>query len=245
MKQYADLHLQPNLDRRENIEKMMTKASDLGFNLVGVSFTTIPSESIISFLEKTCADCNLDFATRIDLTPKSPKGLLRFLRQYRRQFELVSVNCFSKSVARQAAKDHRVDLLVFPSYNPHERFFDGAEAKLASQGVAALEIDMALLLRLVGFSRVRLLSCLRRELTIAEKLRIPVVICGGATDPYQMRGPYEFASLATLFGMSNASALKGVSETPLAIVERNRRKLDSSYVCRGIRVVQRGKDCIK
>jgi len=243
MKQFADLHLKPNLVRREHVEKIISKASDLSYSLVGVSLPPKAKPDITSFLRNICRNYGVDFATRISLTPKSPGELLKNLRQFRRKFELVAVNCFSKSVARQAAKDNRVDLVVFPSSNPRERFFDNAEARLASKSVAALEIDMALILRSAGFSRVRLLSCLRREVAIAEKLGVPVLISSGAVDSFQLRGPHDFASLAILFGMNGMSALNAVSVAPLAIVERNRGKLDSSYVARGVRVVRRGRNC--
>lgn len=243
MKQFADLHLQPVLDKKEKIEKLVCKASELNYSIVGVSLPSIVKQDTIRFLQKTCKNYGVDFVTRINLTPKSSREMLKSLRQFRRKFQLIAVNCFSKSVARQAAKDHRVDLLVFPSSNPRERFFDYAEARLASQGVAALEIDMALLLGSAGFSRVRLLSCLRREVTIAEKFGIPIVISSNAVEFYQLRSPHDFASLAMLFGMDNVSALDAVSVTPYAIIKRNRRKFDSSYVARGIRMVRRGKNC--
>lgn len=243
MKQFADLHLQPNLDKRRQIEEIICKASELGYNLVGVSLPPRVNQDTIRFLRKICRNHSVHLATRTDLTPKSSGGLLKNLRQLRRKFELVSVNCFSKSVARQAAKDHRVDLLVFPSGNRRERYFDIAEARLASQGVAALEIDIALLLRPTGFSRVRLLSCLRREAAIAGKLGVPIIMSSGAADSFQLRGPNDFASIAGLFGMNNMSALNAISIAPWAIVDRNRRKLDSSYVARGIRVVRRETDC--
>ncbi len=244
MKRFADLHLQPNLDDRERLERIVCKASELGFSVVGVSLPSRLEEETISFLRKTCKDYNVDVAMRMDLTPKSPNELLRSLRLFRRKFELVAVRCFSKAVARQAAKDHRVDLLVFPANDPRERFFDRAEATLASQGVAALEVELALILRHAGFSRVRLLSCLQKETAIAKKLGVPIVISSGAVDPYQLRGPHDVASLAVLFGMDEAAALNAVSGAPLAIVERNRGKLDSGYVARGVRVVRRGKNCV-
>ncbi len=243
MKRFADLHLQPNLDKREQIEKLIRKASELDYSLVGVSLPSNVKQGTIHFFRKTCRNHGVDLATRIDLMPRSSSGLLRSLRQFRRKFELVSVSCFSKSVARQAAKDHRVDLLIFPSSNLRERFFDYAEARLASQGIAALEIDMALLLRSTGFSRGRLLSCLRREVAIAQKFGVPVVISSNAINSFQLRGPHDFASLAMLFGMGDVFALKAVSATPFAIVERNREKLGSGYVARGVRVVRRGKNC--
>ena len=242
MKQFADLHLQPNLDDRELLEKIIRKAADLGYSLVGVSLPHRVQQDAIDFLQKICRENGVDLVKRIDLAPRSSRDLLRSLRLFRRKFELVAVSCFSKSIARQAAKDHRVDLLVFSSGDSRGRFFDVAEARLACQGVAAFEVDMALLLKRGGFSRVRLLSCLRREIAIAGRFGVSVVICSGAVDVFGLRGPHDFVSLAALFGMDDVAALNAVSVAPLAIVERNRGKLDSDYVARGVRVIRRGRN---
>ncbi|UCE96020.1 MAG: hypothetical protein JSV51_10080, partial [Candidatus Bathyarchaeota archaeon] len=207
MRKFADIHLHPDLTKKEDIEKIIYKAAELNYAIVGISLPLKTRQSTINFSRRICEAAGVDFVARIDLTPKSTSGLLKNLRQVRRGFELVSVNCLSKSVARQAAKDHRVDLLAFPSINPRERFFDISEARLASQGVAALEIDMSLILQLHYFPRVRILSSLRREVAIAAKFHIPVVISSNAVDSYQLREPRELASLTTLFGMDKESAL--------------------------------------
>lgn len=245
MKKFADLHLQPDLDDMELIEEIIQKASDLNYSLVGVALPPRVKQDTTHFLRKTCRTHNVDFATRIDLIPNTPSELLKDLRQFRRRLELVSVKCLSKSVARQAAKDHRVDLLNFPSGNPRERFFDDAEARLASQGEhpRALEINMALLLQTTGSYRARLLSCLRREVAIARKLGVPVIISSHAVNSFQLRAPRDFASLAMMFGMSDLSALNAVSVIPFGVIERNRKKLENSYVMRGVQVVRRGTNC--
>ncbi len=243
MRRFADLCLKPNPNDRDQPAELIVKAKELGYRLVGMSLPQDAKRDTWLFLRDTCKEHSIDFATRVDLTPRSPDDLLRSLRRFRRKYELVAVNCVSKAVARQAAKDHRVDLIAFPSCAPRERFFDRAEARVASEGVAALEIDMSMLLQTSGYFRARLLSCLRRELAIAKKADIPVVISSHAADKFQLRGPRDFASFATLLGLGSVSALDAVSTVPVAIVKRNREKLDPSYVAAGIRVVRRSKDC--
>jgi ribonuclease P/MRP protein subunit RPP1 len=175
----------------------------------------------------------------VNFSPKKPRELLHDLRRFRRKFDVVSVTCTSKGVARQAAKDRRVDLLHFSATNLRKRFFDRAEAELASKALSYLEIEMAPLLLLTGFSRIRLLSRLRREAAIAEKFKVPVTISSGATNEYLIRRPHDYAALATLFDMPISSALRAISENPVAMVERNREKLSPGYVAPGIRVVGR------
>jgi len=74
---------------------------------------------------------------------------------------------------------------------------------------------------------------------IAERFKVPVTISSGATNEYIIRGPHDYAALTTLFDMPMPSALRALSENPLAIVERNREKLSPDYVAPGIRIVGR------
>lgn len=239
MSRFADLHLQPSLRDKKSLGNLIRKASELNYTLLGISLPSNIKQSEKDVLRKTCAEHGVDFTPRIDLHPKSARELLRSLRRLRRKFEVVSVDCSSKAVARQAAKDHRVDILFVTRESLSMRFFDKAEARLALQGVAALEVNMRSLLGLTRFSRARLLSYLRREVEIAEKHRIPTVLSSNAQVTTQIRGPHDLASLAALFGMKESAALKGISQMPLAIVNRNREKLSSDYVACGVRVVRR------
>ncbi|MFP3985720.1 MAG: RNase P subunit p30 family protein [Candidatus Bathyarchaeia archaeon] len=243
MRQFADLCLRPDSMDKPRIERIICKASELGFSLVGISLPAKAERDKVCFFRRVCRDYRADLVTRIDLTPSSSSELLRTLSQSRRKFELVAVKCFSKEVARQAAKDRRVDLLVFPSRNWRDRFFDVAEARLASGGVAALELPMSLVWGCEGSAWVRLLSCLREEVEVAKRFGVPLVICSGGSDVLELRGPHELASLATLVGMASEEALDAVSEVPYNIVKRNREKLDENYVVEGVHVIKRGRDC--
>lgn len=239
MRRFVDLHLRPSIEDLDQVEKMVSKSSELGYHLVGISLPPDITRDKIHQLQKICRDTEIDFVKRVDFFPKTPRELLNNLRRFRRKFEVVSVTCISKSVARQAAKDRRVDLLSFPAMAPRKRFFDHAEAELASRALSSLEVEMARLLSLRVFSRVRLLSYLRKEVAIAKKFHVPITISSGATNEYLMRGPHDYASLASLFDMTPPLALRALSDDPLAMVERNRAKLSPDYVAEGIRIVRR------
>jgi RNase P/RNase MRP subunit p30 len=155
----------------------------------------------------------------------------------------MAVKCYSKQVARQAAKDRRVDLISFPLISPKKRFFDFAEAELASGATASLEIDMAPLLRLQGFERSILLSSLRREVQVANKAHVSIVLSSGADEPISLRSAEDYCSLAYLFGMDQYNARLAFLENPKTIVEQNRRKLSSNFLAPGVFIVRRGKGC--
>jgi RNase P/RNase MRP subunit p30 len=242
MRKFYDLHLQVPLSDFELVERMVQKAAWLGYIGVGVPLPYNVSDTTVSKLRQLCMNSKIDLVTRLDLVPKNADELLSQLRRNRRRFEIIAVSCLSKAVARQAAKDRRVDLISFPALNFRNRYFDDAEAELAASALASLEIDMSMLLSATSFERIHLLANLRRETTIANKFSVPVVISSGAKTESLIRKPQDFAALACLFDMASASVLKTVSENPLSIIIRNRTKLLSSFVAPGIRIIKRGKD---
>jgi RNase P/RNase MRP subunit p30 len=240
---YADLHLCPNIRDLEQVSNMISKASRLEYRLIGITFPLYAKEEEIDKIRNMGREYKIDLASRIDLKPRSPKELIYNLRKFRRKFEIIAVICESKIVARQAAKDRRVDLLNFPSIDTHRRFFDAAEAELASKALASLEIDVKPLLTLDGPARVMLLSSLRRETATAHKFHVPIVISSGVSDAFLMRKPKEMAALASLFDMNEVSAIDAVSKIPVQIVKRSRENLSPKFVAPGIKVIRKGKDC--
>jgi RNase P/RNase MRP subunit p30 len=240
---YSDLHLCPSTKDPKQTTAIINKAHKLGYRQIAITFPPNCTEQEIQQTRNTCNEANLDMATRVDLKPNNPNELLHTLRKLRRKFEIISVMCDSKNVSRQAAKDRRVDLLNFPSIDFRRRFFDLAEAELASNSLAALEIDTKPLLTLEGPARIRLLSSLRREIAIANDFHVPIIISSGTPNDLLMRKPMEQAALASLFDLDKETALNAVSKNPIALVKRNREKLSSNFVAPGIRVIRRGKDC--
>lgn len=240
MRKFADLHLCPPISDLERVKEMVGKSSELGYSLVGIPLPTGIADKATHQLQVICRNAKMDLVKRVDLTPRTPRELLHDLRRFRRRFEVVSVLCASKAVARQAAKDRRVDILSFSATNLRSRFFDHAEAELASNALSCLEIDMTSLLTLTGFPRVSLVSRLRQEVAIARKFDVPVIISSGGTDEYLLRPPHDYAALAILFDLAAPLSLRALSEDPLEVVERNRGKLSPDYFAPGLRIVRSG-----
>jgi ribonuclease P/MRP protein subunit RPP1 len=242
-KSFADLHLRLNLKDPATTSRTINKAAALGYRLIAVPLLPETREDEKVELQSICSEAKIDLASRVDIKPRTHEDLTYQLRRLRRRFEVICVACEDKEVARQAAKDHRVDLLNFPSLDFRRRFFDSAEAELASRSLSALEIDIRPLLVLEGPARVRLLSSLRREAAIAREFHVPIVVSSGAANETLLRRPRELAALASLFGLDEAQALETVSQNPVSIVKRNRQKLSPDFVAPGIRVIKEGKDC--
>jgi ribonuclease P/MRP protein subunit RPP1 len=227
---FADLHLRANNKVPGHVATLTRKAAELGYKLVAIPLSPEATPEEVKILRSMCSELGLDFVSRVDLRPRSQNELLSLLRRLRRRFEVVCVLCESKDIARQAAKDHRVDLLNFPLLDYRRRFFDYAEAELASTGSAAYEVDLKPLLVLEGPARIRLLSSLRREVAIALEFRLPIIISSGVSEPLLLRMPRETTFLGSLFGLESIVALDAVSSLPASIVQRNREKLTPGFV---------------
>ena len=238
---FADLHLRANLEDQQATQRLIKRAAGFGYSQISIPFTSKPSEDELAKLKALCSEAGVDFVSRADFYPRSENELTHFLRRFRRRFEVICILCDNKEVARQAAKDRRVDLLNFSNIDHRKRFFDRAEAELASGSLAALEVDVKQLLILEGPPRVRVLTSLRREVALAWEFGVPVVVSSGVDEERLMRSPRDMASLAYLFGMDEPSALDAVSTNPSAIIERNRKKLGNHFVAPGISIIKEGK----
>jgi RNase P/RNase MRP subunit p30 len=239
MTKFVDLYLRVPISDVEKSKKIIAKSAELGYRLVAVPFPPFVKREKIESIKKICNDVDIDLSPRINFFPKDTRELINGLRSFRRKFEIVSISCASKSVARQAAKDHRVDLLIFPVVEKRKTFFDNAEANLVSRSGASLEIDMTRLLSSEGFQRMRQISILRREVTIANHFGVPIILSSGAISEQFLRKPQDYAFLAMLFNMDQLLALKALSDVPFNRVELNRQKLGPDFVAPGIRVIRR------
>ena len=238
---FADLHLRINPKDQQTAERLITRAAQMSYHYISIPFTQGIQEKELTTLKAICTQAGLDFVLRADFKPRTQEDLMHFLRKFRRKFEVICIICDSKEIARQAAKDRRVDLLNFPSLDYHKRFFDRAEAELACNSLAAMEVDVRPLMVMEGPPRVRLLSSLRREVAVALEFHVPVVVSSGVGEETLMRKPRDLASLGYLFGLDEAHALDAVSANASMIVLRNREKLSSRFIAPGISVLKEGK----
>lgn len=238
MRRFFDLHVIPTLQDEAQTERIVKRTSELGYGGVGLVLpSNIPPQKI-SKLRRLCNDQGLDFVMRVNLKPSNVKELLSTLKRVRRRFEVVSILCASKSLARQAAKDKRVDLLNFPINS--RCHLDKQEAELASKSNVAFEVNMTSLITSWGYHLTRLLYKLRMEVSLAERFGIPIILSSGTSNVWMMRCPKDWVAIASLFDMSEEEASEALSDTPSEMVIRNRDKLNSKFLHPGVRVVVKG-----
>jgi ribonuclease P/MRP protein subunit RPP1 len=234
MRRFIDLHVQAPEDP-EKARPMFELAARLGFKGVGLAMEGSHQRD----LKAVASAAGIDPVSRVDLAPKNTGELTAALRRLRRRFEIVAVESRSKKVARQAAKDHRVDILNFPSSLSARSSIrlDRQEASLASDANCAYEINVADLLGQDWDDLSRLISLMRTEVDTARRFDVPIIVSSGARGILQMRDPRGLAAVSALLDLDDDEGLDAVSKTPMGMVENNRGKLDTVFVAPGVRRV--------
>ena len=224
MRRFIDLKLKP--DDSEKLKSMLKRAEKLGFTAVGLP-VSIDGKPKVN---------DLDIVSRVDLSPDNPRTLLQQLRKVRLKYEVVSVLCKSKSVAIQAAKDHRVDILQYPHYFSNRRsvWFDKQQASLASKSNCHLEINIRDLLGLEPEPLAQRLNNWGRALWNANREDVPVIVSSGAASLNEMREARALSSILDLVDVKEEDSLDMVSNIPFKLVVNNREKLDHSFVSPGV-----------
>ncbi len=214
---YADVLISPS--QKENLTKMLLTAKCLGFTYIAVaSINEVPDVDV-----KGHGINGLKVVKRVIIDARDKSEALSMIRKFRYKVQLISVKCNSLSLARFAARDRRVDILMMPRDFPL-RFADKSEVKLALQGNTAVEISLKELIECKSLSKV--LALYQRLCLFARKIGVPIIISSGATNVYEMRSPRDMISLALLLDMPLHYAQHCVSTFPVEIIERNIKKLE-------------------
>jgi RNase P/RNase MRP subunit p30 len=234
MRHFVDLKIRDPGDPRV-LTEMLELATKLGFKGIAI----VSERPAPQALRDEARTLGIDLASRVDLRPRNIHELSKALSRVRRIFEVVAVNCENKAVSRQAAKDHRVDILNFPSLKigRNRVGLDRQEASLAAKSNCAYEVSISDLLD-SSTERARVIFNLKLDIWNATHEGVPVVVSSGAGTPLRIREPRAIASIISLLGISEDKGLDAVSETPRKILERNRRKFELGFVNSTVREVR-------
>jgi len=214
---YADILISPS--QKEDLANMLLTAKHLGFTYVAVtSVNEVPEVDVKGHSVK-----GLKIVKRVIIDVEDKSEALSMIRKFRYKVQLISVKCNSLGLARFAARDRRVDILMLPK-SFQLKFADKSEVRLALQGNTAVEISLKELIHSKNLSKI--LALYQRICLFARKVGVPIIISSGATNVYEMRSPHDMLSIALLLDIPLHYAQHCVSTFPVEIIERNIKKLE-------------------
>ena len=231
MGSYLDLHIIPKVDDAQSYERMANLLSKVQYSTVGLTVPTGLLRERVDSLRQAFEQHGISTALRVDLSPTSRIELLRLLRKFRNQYDLVAVNCLNQRVALVACRDRRVDMVFF---NPTSRNLQFTHTFARLLGGA---IEFNLVSDVVEQAGSFVFSRIRRAMMIAQEHGAMIVLSSGARNRQMVRSPIEISSLSTSLGLTQEEAIRGVSSAPSSIVSENRKKHAPAYVEEGVQMV--------
>ncbi len=210
MRHFVDLHLKPSTI--EQAIMMLNAAKEMGFKQI--AFTEIYNIDKVT---------GISLASRKDIEVTKQRDKLDLLKKARKNYDIIAVKCLTKEVARQTAKDDRVDIILFPEDLSLRKniWLDVHQAELMKETGCAYEVNISDLLDTGTYKLSKLLSQIRRELNNASRYDLPILLSSGATTPIMMREPKALSALAILLDIDEKYALDMISTIPARILNQN------------------------
>jgi len=225
-----DLHVIPRVEDEKSCLQIAQLLSTAGYRAVALTIPTGLMKERLRSLRTLFTDTGLEVFIRIDLSCTNRQELLKLLRRFRNLYDVVSVKCGNHALGLVAARDRRVDVVLF---DPSKRnvWFDHSIANVSH---AAVEFNMS-----TAFSENTSIAKSMKEINIAKQHKVRMILSSGCTSPLMVRTPSQLKALGMILGLSEEMARNGLSTIPRSIVDRNTERRTKEYVEEGVKIIKR------
>lgn len=134
------------------------------------------------------------------------------------RYSFVAAHGGTEEINKAACEDREVDVLFHPEEG--RRDLGIAAAKAAQVNQIAIGFDLHPMIRLNGSSRSRWLEVVQRNLNLARKFELAMIITTGAMSRFDLRAPRELYALAETAGFEGHE-IKEALKYPSKILEHN------------------------
>jgi len=158
-----------------------------------------------------------------EVTAANPRALKSRVSAMRAKYPFLMVWGGSDEMIKAASEDPNVDLLIHPCAYDIRRSLGIATARSARLNQVAIGFDLGALVHLRGSSRARWLEAARRNLQVARKFELSLVITAGALSHLDLKAPRDLLALAEVAGFEQEEAEEAL-QLPEKLVELNQRE---------------------
>ena len=162
----------------------------------------------------------IQVAIGAEVTARDARSLRSRIVSLRAKYPFLMVRGTTEEMVRAASEDPNVDVLILPCDN--RRPMGIAVARAAKLNQVAIGFDLGPFFRLSGRQRSRWLEALGRNLQLARKFDLRLMLTAGASSHLNLRSPRDTIALAEAMGFEHQEAGQALS---LAgdVMARNRR----------------------
>jgi ribonuclease P/MRP protein subunit RPP1 len=237
---FYDLHVYSSFaNGQPTIEQLATTAKELGYS--GICYVVyFEGKEMKKIVEKQTKEVSKKVGIEIFLGLKARNTKeLNFLAKMRREFDLLLVKGGDLGLNRAAVETPEVDILAHPELGRTDSGFDYVLAKLASKNNVAIEINFREILTSSGVTRSMILAHMRKNIKLAKKYKVPIVLCSGAISNWELRSPLCLISMATQLGLELKEAKIAISKLPEKMIKRALERRSSNWIIPGVKIVKR------
>ncbi len=151
----------------------------------------------------------IDVAIGADVTAKDARSLRSRIGSLRARYPFLMVRGTTEELVRTASEDPNVDVLIPPCDS--RRPLGIAAARAAQLNQVAIGFDLGPFFRLSARHRSRWLEALGRNLQLARKFDLGLMLTAGASSHLDLRSPRDLIALAEVVGFEHQEACGALS----------------------------------
>jgi len=219
----CDIHAFP--EGSDSPSRLALAARRLGYS--GIVISNHSGYELLFLPEAVQRVKGIDVAWGTEVVSKDQRALIGKTSALRRSYEVVAVHGGFEAINRAACENPNVDILLHPEAGRSSLTI--AMARSAKLNQVAIGFDLSPMIRLRGGPRTRWLELVARNLAMARKFRLPMVISADVRSHLDLRSPRDLMALAELAGMEDKEALAAL-RYPGEVVSLNRRRWAASGV---------------
>lgn len=221
-------------DGESTVARMAATAADYGFD--GIVVRNHGDVQAEYDPDTIASETGIDVVDGIEIRTDDVSRASGLIGNYRSKRTVVCVH--GGATNRFALEQPQVDVLAHPMRNGD---VNHVLAKAAAANDVHLEFDLGRVLRDAGGKRVDAIKGLRKLWELIEQYDAPYVVSADPSSHLQLRGWRELRALGGTIGLDGDAIENGLRAWG-NIAERNRLRLDDSFVEPGVRIETDGVD---
>lgn len=234
---FYDLNIKVNFESDvSDIVEYLLFFRELGYSRLGID---TPLNQIETFgeLKSKLNDNNVQIYSRANIKARKISGLKGALKNFRRKFDLIGVECSDIRIAHWAIQDSRPDIIILNDFGLER--YNYSTAKLVYNNQKAFEISIKKLLYSYSTQKSKLLRHLIRSLRYFIKANAAFLLTSNSEMDtfYDCRAGRDLISLCYLMNIPDNIAKKTVTEYPERVLENALNKLDPNVLSKNIRIL--------
>jgi ribonuclease P/MRP protein subunit RPP1 len=160
----------------------------------------------------------------VEIVSKNASKLHGLIGKYRNSVDVLVVHGGDENINRAAVENKNVDILAHPM-TPKDSGLNHVLARSACENNVAIEFNLDAIFKGRGGRRVHALSHFRKNVEIARKFDVPMIITSNAASRFDLRAPREIKN----------EAIAAISTVPAGIIARNRPR--SGFIRQGVEII--------